>query len=675
MGNSGLNENYVYAEAESAPQRPGETPVFRHPLSKGKDLWKEYGGKTISALYRQRFDERPDAVGFARRLFDKATKQHTNEVEEITNRQFQEMAEHIGSGLTNLGLVKETNEWNNLSLKFVGVYAKNSLEYLVLDTACVFYGMTIIPIYDTLGEEATRFAFDQTGMEVCFMTTNHLEGIIKLKKKGGFGKLGNVVVMDSYALTPALEASAKEQDLRLLRWEEVIEAGKKQPHPWAKVDPKSIAAFSYTSGTTGTPKGAMMSHENLSTMAQTLIYICKPTVDDVYLNYLPMAHVMEKSIITACVVGNITVCFYSGDVAKIKDDLAIFRPTLFVSVPRLYNRFYDTILQTSKGLGGLKKLIFNMAVNSKSKGLKSDCSYNSNVYDSLVFNKMKAVMGGRVRLMVSGSAPISKEVLDFLKIAFCAPLLEGYGQTEGTALEFITRDDDPEAGHVGGPGLANEFKLVDIPEMNYTSQDVDAQGNPTPRGEILVRGPNIIPGYYKLDEKNKEAFTEDGWLMSGDVGMVYSDKRRLKIIDRKKNIFKLAQGEYIAPEKLENAYKHAHPSVSAVYVHGDPLQSYLVGVVNIEGKQLVGMAREFGIEGEDPDKLANDPAMKKKVIGLFDDIAKEKKFNSLEKLKDIVIEPKSFQEMGLLTEAFKVKRVDTRDKYKKAFDDMYAKGL
>lgn len=416
-----------------------------------------------------------------------------------------------------------------------------------------------------------------------------------------------------------------------------------------------------------------MSHQNLGAMTQTLLLVAKPTLDDVYLSYLPMAHVMEKAIICACLTSGLVICLFSGDVGKLKDDLTIFRPTLFVSVPRLYSRFYDGNLANVNKAGRMQQFMFNRAIGYKKFHLQQTVSYNSNVYDKLVFNKLKDMMGGRVRLMVSGSAPISPEVLDFLKICFCAPLLEGYGQTEGSCLEFVTREDDPMSGHVGGPGACNEFKLVDIPDMNYTANDRDEHGKPTPRGEIYVRGPNVISGYYKLDDKNKEAFTDDGWIRSGDVGMLFSDKNRLKIIDRKKNIFKLAQGEYIAPEKLENAYKQAHPAISAIYVYGNSLKSCLVGVVNVEAKNLVKLSAEFGVQGEDAEQLAKDPNVKKGIIGLIDKIAKEKNFNSLERLKDVYIETKPFHDLGLLTEAFKVKRPDTEKLFKDKFEEMYKK--
>ena len=234
----------------------------------------------------------------------------------------------------------------------------------------------------------------------------------------------------------------------------------------------------------------------------------------------------------------------------------------------------------------------------------------------------------------------------------------------------ITNQHDPDAGHVGGPAIIAEYKLVDIPELNYTSKDKDAQGNPTPRGEIWVRGPGVIPGYYKGDQQNEETFTKDGWLKSGDVGMIFSDKSRMKIIDRKKNIFKLSQGEYIAPEKLENSYRLAHLSISAIYVYGDSFKSCLVGILNVERPALEKFANEFNIP-RDEGRLEDNKELKKRYIELIDAIAKAKKFTSLEKLKDIYIETKTFQELGLLTEAMKIKRVDIRKYYQNVLDDMY----
>jgi long-chain acyl-CoA synthetase len=171
--------------------------------------------------------------------------------------------------------------------------------------------------------------------------------------------------------------------------------------------------------------------------------------------------------------------------------------------------------------------------------------------------------------MITGSAPISKEVLDFLKIAFCCQILEGYGQTECGAPAAITWVKDPTSGHVGGPYPTLEIKLVDVPDMNYTSEDKDEQGNPMPRGEICYRGNNTFKGYFRQPEQTAEALDKGGWVHTGDIGM-FLPSGALKIIDRKKNIFKLSQGEYIAPDKIENKIAQSG-LVQQIFVYGDSL--------------------------------------------------------------------------------------------------------
>lgn len=171
--------------------------------------------------------------------------------------------------------------------------------------------------------------------------------------------------------------------------------------------------------------------------------------------------------------------------------------------------------------------------------------------------------------MVTGSAPISKEILSFLKIAFCCPISEGYGQTENAAAATITWGRDPTTGHVGAPYPSCDIKLVDVTEMKYTSKDKDENGNSCPRGEVCIKGPNCFTGYFAQPEQTKNTIDEDGWVHTGDIGTILPNGC-LKIIDRKKNIFKLSQGEYILPDKIENAIVHSH-YVQQVFVYGDSL--------------------------------------------------------------------------------------------------------
>jgi long-chain acyl-CoA synthetase len=225
---------------------------------------------------------------------------------------------------------------------------------------------------------------------------------------------------------------------------------------------------------------------------------------------------------------------------KLKEDLLIVRPTIFVSVPRIYNRLYSAMNQGIQGLAGCKKGLATQAFNTKLNNLKSKCEYTHVIYDSLVFSKTKAALGGRVRYLVTGSAPLGADVLDFMKVAMACPFIEGYGSTESTAASFFTTQIDPNAsGIVGGPSVTIEFKVVDVADMNYLSTDRDKDGHSTPRGEICMRGPAIFMGYYKDDAKTREAIDGDGWLHTGDVGVIQTNGA-LKIVDRSKNIFKLS---------------------------------------------------------------------------------------------------------------------------------------
>jgi len=242
--------------------------------------------------------------------------------------------------------------------------------------------------------------------------------------------------------------------------------------------------------------------------------------------------------------------FYAGNTLKLTEDIAKLSPTVFPSVPRLYNKIYGKIKDGLATKTGVISWLANKGVNAKLYNLKNGGGFTHKFYDKIIFKKMKAILGGQVRLMITGSAPIAGDVLDFLKICFSAPICEGYGMTETCAGSVITFMDDPQTGIVGGPLQNVKIKLRDIPEMNYYS--AGTAEDPTPKGEVMLWGPSIMKGYFKNPEKTAESF-HDGWLLSGDVGLVYPNGA-LKIIDRAKNIFKLSQGEYIAPEKLENVY-------------------------------------------------------------------------------------------------------------------------
>ena len=386
------------------------------------------------------------------------------------------------------------------------------------------------------------------------------------------------------------------------------------------------------------------------------------TEKDCYISYLPAAHSFEQVVFGMSVISGMKSGFFAGNVLKLTEDIGILKPTLFPSVPRLYNRIYGKIKDGLAAATGVKGWLAARAVSSKLAYLKAGQGFEHKFYDKIVFKKMKMLLGGNVRVMITGSAPIAGEVLDFLKICFSAPVCEGYGMTETCAGSCITYLDDPETGIVGGPLQNVKIRLKDLPEMGYLSSD-----NP-PKGEICFWGPSIMKGYYKNPEKTAEAFHND-WLLSGDVGMI-KDNMAIKVIDRAKNIFKLSQGEYIAPEKLENVYVQSS-YVAQVWIYGDSLRDFTIGFFVIDQEKSKKYAGENGKENDK--SLMLDDVFRQVVYDDLCALANANKFNSLEKPKQICLVFDPFTtESDILTPTMKLKRNVAKKVFQGEIDSMYA---
>ena len=442
---------------------------------------------------------------------------------------------------------------------FIGFYAKNRAEWVTMDIASVISGITSVALYDTLGTESMEHIMSQCKVQTLALSSDKVKVIAKNKSQGNLKDLKHLIYFDE--LSAEDKAAAEAQNLTVHKIEDLIAEGAKLSDEEAnyherEVRPETVYTISYTSGTTGVPKGVMLTQRNITSQAgnfpkhdTTGLLDLRPG-QDVYISYLPLAHVFERLMYAISMTHGVQIGFYAGDVFKLKDDLAELKPTIMASVPRLFNRFYDVMQAKINELQGFKRTLTDWGIQKKLTNYEKSAAYTHGFYDALVFSKFAAVLGGRMRVMVTGSAPISKDVLKFLKVAFCCPINEGYGQTENTAAASASWSNDPEVGHIGGPYPTCDMRLFDIPEMDYTSKDKDENGNSMPRGEICIRGYNVFRGYFQMPEKTAEALDSNGWLHTGDVGVLLPNGA-IKIIDRKKNIFKLSQGEYVAPEKLE----------------------------------------------------------------------------------------------------------------------------
>ncbi|KAM3255842.1 hypothetical protein ACQJBY_048802 [Aegilops geniculata] len=529
----------------------------------------------------------------------------------------------IGSGLIYHGISEGAR---------IGLYFINRPEWIIIDHACAAYSYVSVPLYDTLGPDAVQFIVNHATVEAIFCVPQ--------------------------TLSTLLSFLTQMPCVRLI-------VGKMSSQIYRPPKPEDVATICYTSGTTGTPKGAVLSHENLIANVAGSSLGVKFYPSDVYISYLPLAHIYERANQIALLHYGVAIGFYQGDNLKLMDDLAALRPTVFASVPRLYNRIYSAITNAVKDSGGLKERLFRTAYNAKRQALMNGRN-PSPMWDKLVFNKIKARLGGRVRLMTSGASPLSADVMEFLRICFGGEVLEGYGMTE-TSCVITTMDiGDKLIGHVGSPNPSCEVKLVDVPEMNYTCED-----QPYPRGEICVRGPTIFRGYYKDEVQTRDVIDNDGWLHTGDIGL-WLPGGRLKIIDRKKNIFKLAQGEYIAPEKIENVYAKCK-FIAQCFIYGDSFNSFLVAIVAVEPDVLKAWAASQGIQSEDLRQLCADPRAKAAVLADMDSIGKEAQLRGFEFAKAVTLVAEPFTvENGLLTPTFKVKRPQAKAYFAKELADMYA---
>ena len=437
-----------------------------------------------------------------------------------------------------------------------------------------------------------------------------------------------------------------------------------------------IIVFVILSSSFHIAKGALLTHENMVSAIVGVGDIFPFETTDRHLSYLPLAHIFERIIMAQIFMQGASIAFFRGDPLLLIEDFQACRPTVLAAAPRVLNKIYDKIQVGIAAAGGMKKKLFDAAVATKTKNLLTKGQLTHAVYDRLMFNKIKKGLGlDCLRSVVSGSAPLSKTVMNFYRIMLGIPVVEGYGQTENAACCTISLPEDMStSGHVGIPNPAVEIVLVDVPEMGYRHTDTDHKGQPCQgRGEILARGPTVFKGYYKDPVKTKEAVDEEGWLHSGDIGLWTTDGN-LQIIDRKKNIFKLSQGEYVAPEKIENVVIQSL-LIGQAFVHGDSLQSALVAVIVPDEdptRTLLENSEEPALAKASFSEICKSDKLKSIIMADLTKLGRANGLLGFEIPKSIHLSDEEFStENGLLTPTFKLKRQQARDKYEKEIERMY----
>uniref|UniRef100_A0A8D0GIT2 long-chain-fatty-acid--CoA ligase n=1 Tax=Sphenodon punctatus TaxID=8508 RepID=A0A8D0GIT2_SPHPU len=534
----------------------------------------------------------------------------------LTYQQVLDRAEYLGSGLLHKGCKPSPDQ-------FIGIFAQNRPEWIISEFACYTYSMVAVPLYDTLGPEAIVYIVNKADMSTVICDKPEKAEIILANCEGGkTPDVKTIILMDPFG--DELRERGAKLGVEIMSLQEIELL-------------LSMNLHSSLCPCVGNPKGAMLTHQNVVSNAAGFSKSMESTFDclpsDISLSYLPLAHMFERVVQAVIYSGGAKVGFFQGDIRLLMDDMRELKPTVFPVVPRLLNRLYDKI--QSGAQTKFKKLLLNFAASRKHAEVKQGILRNTSIWDKIIFKKVQDTMGGKVRLMVTAAAPISPSVLSFLRSALGCPIFEAYGQTECTGGCTFSVPGD----WTTGPSRCWAFRML-YWLMTYFGS---FQGGP-----VLI---DFCDGF-------------NGYVTSITSGT-------LKIIDRKKNIFKLAQGEYIAPEKIENVYIRSAP-VAQVYVHGDSLQSFLVGVVVPDPEVMPEFSAKLGIKAS-YEEICKHSEVKKAILDDLVKLGKGAGLKSFEQVKDIFLHPEMFTiENGLLTPTLKAKRAELAKYFRSQLDALYA---
>ncbi|KAF3328605.1 long chain acyl-CoA synthetase 4-like protein [Carex littledalei] len=548
-----------------------------------------------------------------------------------------------------------------------GIYGANCPEWIISMEACNAHGIYCVPLYDTLGSGAVEFIICHAEIEIAIVEEKKISEVFS----SSLNKLLSKLIKCFGKVSTEQRQEVEKHGLSIYTWDEFLLLGENQQFDLPVKTKEDICTIMYTSGTTGDPKGVMMSNESILALIggvdRHLECINeKMYASDVYMSYLPLAHIFDRALEELFIYNGGSIGFWRGDVKLLFEDIKMLKPTFFCAVPRVLDRIYSGMQEKISSGGFLKKTLFNFAFEYKLRNMKKGYKHEEAApyFDKLIFSKFKEAMGGRVNLLLCGAAPLAPHVEAFLRVVMCCHVLQGYGLTESCGGSFVNQPNDlAMLGTVGPPVPNIDVRLESVPEMGYDALSI------VPRGEICIRGKTLFAGYYKREDLTKEVMV-NGWFHTGDIGEWQPDGC-LKIIDRKKNIFKLSQGEYVAVENLESIYSLA-PTIDMIWIYGNSFESYLVAVVNPNQEALEKWAQQNGEKGDYSDICANSRA-KEYILEELAKVAKTNKLKGFEYIKAVHLDPLPFDmERDLLTPTFKKRRPQLLKYYQNIIADLYS---
>lgn len=574
------------------------------------------------------------------------------------------IATNFGKGLFALGQERFKN---------VVIFGETRAQWLIAAQACFKQNIPVVTIYATLGEDAIAHGINET--EVSLVITTH-ELLSKFKTiLKSVPKVKTIIYMEDQLSETNTDGLG--EDVNIISFNEVVKKGKSLNIENSPPKATDTAIIMYTSGSTGIPKGVVLTHENIVSTLKGFTDMLPVKASDVYLAYLPLAHVYELLSEHMCLLSGIPIGYSTpltmvDTASKImrgtKGDASILKPTIITAVPLILDRIYKGINDKLNNGPPIKKSLFYFAFNYKRKWTRK--GFSTPLMDSVIFSQVKQALGGRVRLIASGGAPLSPDTHEFIKTCVCNTVVQGYGLTETCAAATAMDLNDMSVGRAGSPLTVCDIKLTDWEEGNYRVTD-----KPFPRGEIVVGGDNVSPGYYKLPDKTKEDFfIEEGkrWFKTGDIGEYHPDGA-IKIIDRKKDLVKLQAGEYVSLGKVESQLKTCS-IVENICVYGDARRDYTVALIVPNPVALQSIGEKYGYDKDTLiETLCEDARIEREVLHQLMLHGKKCKLQKFEIPAQIRLCKEVWSpDMGLVTAAFKLKRKEIQERYQHEINRMYA---
>lgn len=670
-------------------KKKGFSPVFRSILSEKHLL--SCVSKRINTGYEHfqltvRTYPRVNCVGW--RPYDEKTKCWEPYYVYQDYATINKRAINFGSGILALVNAKLGKPINNNDF-IVSLLSYNRPEWIITDLACQSYSVTNTSLYETLGPETSEYIMNLTESPVLVFAKTNLtkvvDNILRFKFINTLICLDELTAEELDLLNEHLlrgKENIKNEKINLFTMSQVERIGELTPIPVIPPTPDSLYTISFTSGTTGMPKGVELTHRNMvagTVLCLSLLHLDSPSeVNEIRdICFLPLAHIFQRMILSIDLAKGYTIGFlHKPDPSVLVEDLKLFKPRSVSLVPRILTRF-EAGIKNGLGSSKIKNYIASSIIEAKKRRFtttngEDNSLINSILYHHLLIDTIKESLGlDETSYIITGSAPISNDTLVFLKSALDIAIRQGYGLTETFAGICISEAFEKDSGSCGGIGPTTECRLRSVPEMNY-----DAEKDF--KGEIQVRGPQIFQGYYKNQEETAASLDEDGWFSTGDVGMIDS-KGRLNVIDRVKNFFKLSHGEYIAPEKIENTYLSSCPYITQIFVYGSSFERYLVGIVGLDVAAVRGAltSKVPGLQKLSDEKLLEEinknPKLKRKAILLINSFVKG--LQGFETMHNIFVSVEPLRvEDNTVTPTFKIKRAFAGQYFKDILDDLYKEG-